>query len=58
MVNAGLGVKANDDSWSLSVWGRNVFDEYYWNAVASNANIVVRFPGQVRTYGATAAFRF
>lgn len=58
VVNAGLGVKANDDSWSLSVWGRNVFDEYYWNAVASNANIVVRFPGQVRTYGATAAFRF
>lgn len=58
VVNAGLGIKAEDDSWSLGIWGRNLFDKYYWNAVASNANIVVRFPGQVRTYGATASFRF
>jgi outer membrane receptor protein involved in Fe transport len=58
VVNAGFGVKAADESWALNVWARNLFDEYYWNAVASNANIVVRFPGQVRTYGATAAFRF
>ena len=57
-LNAGIGVKAPDDAWSFSLWGRNLTDEYYWNAVASNANIVVRFPGQVRTYGATAAFRF
>lgn len=58
VANASLGLKAPDDSWALSIWGRNLFDEYYWNAVASNANIVVRFPGQVRTFGATAAFRF
>ena len=58
VVNAGFGVKATDESWALNVWARNLFDEYYWNAVASNANIVVRFPGQVRTYGATATFRF
>lgn len=57
-VNAAIGVKGNNDSWSLQVWGRNLFNQYYWNAVASNANIVVRFPGQTRTYGATAAFRF
>jgi outer membrane receptor protein involved in Fe transport len=57
-VNAGFGVKASDDSWALNVWGRNLFDKYYWNAVASNANIVVRFPGQVRTYGVSANFRF
>ncbi|WP_298673336.1 TonB-dependent receptor [uncultured Sphingomonas sp.] len=57
-VNAGLGVKANDDSWSFSIWGRNLFDQYYWTAVASNANVVVRFPGQVRTWGATAGFKF
>ena len=58
VVNAGFGIKASDDSWTLNVWARNLFDKYYWNAVASNANIVVRFPGQVRTFGATAAFRF
>lgn len=58
IVNAGIGIKASDDSWSVSAWGRNLFNTYYWNAVASNANIVVRFPGQTRTYGLTAAFRF
>jgi iron complex outermembrane recepter protein len=58
LVNAGVGVKAPDDAWSLSAWVRNLGDEYYWNAVASNANVVVRFPGQVRTFGATAAVRF
>ncbi|MBS0283727.1 MAG: TonB-dependent receptor [Proteobacteria bacterium] len=57
-VNAGIGVKANDDSWAFSLWARNLFDQYYWTAVASNANVVVRFPGQVRTWGATVAFRF
>ena len=57
-VNAGIGVKANDDSWAFSLWARNLFDQYYWTAVASNANVVVRFPGQTRTWGATAAFRF
>ena len=58
VVNAGFGVKATDDSWALNAWARNLFNQYYWNAVASNANIVVRFPGQVRTYGVTGAFRF
>lgn len=58
VANAGLGIKANDDAWSFGLWARNLGDEYYWNAVASNANVVVRFPGQVRTYGATASFRF
>ena len=51
-------MKATDDSWALNAWARNLFNQYYWNAVASNANIVVRFPGQVRTYGVTGAFRF
>ncbi|MES2095663.1 MAG: TonB-dependent receptor [Pseudomonadota bacterium] len=56
-VNAGIGIKASS-GWSLSIWARNLFNQYYWNAVASNANIVVRFPGQTRTFGATAAFHF
>jgi iron complex outermembrane receptor protein len=58
LLNAGIGIKAPDDQWSFNIWARNLTDEYYWNAVASNANVVVRFPGQVRTFGATAAFRF
>lgn len=57
-VNAGMGIKAADESWSLGIWARNLFDTYYWNAAATNANTLVRFPGQTRTFGMTAGFRF
>lgn len=58
IVNAGLGIKRPDDSWSLNIWARNLFNTYYWNAAATNANTLVRFPGQTRTYGLSAGFRF
>jgi outer membrane receptor protein involved in Fe transport len=58
LLNASLGVHALDDRWELSVWGRNLTDEYYWTAVSSNANVVVRFPGQPRTYGASLSVKF
>ncbi|MDB5432329.1 MAG: TonB-dependent receptor [Caulobacter sp.] len=58
LLNASVGVHALDDRWELSLWGRNLTDEYYWNSVASNANLVVRFPGQPRTYGASLSVKF
>lgn len=58
LLGASLGVHALDDRWELSVWGRNLTDEYYWTAVSSNANVVVRFPGQPRTYGASLSVKF
>lgn len=56
-ASASLGLK-NKDGWSLSLWGKNLFNKYYWSAVASNANVVVRFPGAPRTYGLTVGFEF
>lgn len=58
LLNASLGIHSLDDRWELSVWGRNLTDEYYWSAVSSNANVVVRFPGQPRTYGASVTMKF
>lgn len=57
VVNGSIGLKS-EDSWSVSIWGKNLFDRYYWSAVASNANIVVRFPNPPRTFGATLGFDF
>ncbi len=42
-VNASLGVKS-EAGWSASIWAKNLFDKYYWSAVTSNTNVVVRFP--------------
>lgn len=58
LLNASAGIHALDGSWALSVWGRNITDEYYWTSVASNANVVVRFPGMPVTYGATLNLAF
>ncbi|MDQ0465825.1 outer membrane receptor protein involved in Fe transport [Caulobacter ginsengisoli] len=58
LLSASFGVHSLDDRWELSVWGRNLTDEYYWNSVASNANLVVRFPAQPKTYGMSLTFKY
>jgi len=58
LLNGSLGVTAKNGAWEASFWGRNLTDEYYWTAVASNANTVVRFPGQPRTYGVSLTLKY
>lgn len=58
VVNGSLGIHDLSDRWRLSVWGKNLFDEYYWSSVASNANLVVRFPSPPRTFGASLTVNF
>ncbi|HEX8903141.1 TonB-dependent receptor [Vitreimonas sp.] len=58
VLNASVGVHALNDRWALQVWGRNITDTYYWTSVASNANVVVRFPGMAPTYGASLTFNY
>jgi outer membrane receptor protein involved in Fe transport len=58
LLNASVGIHSLNDRWELSLWGRNLADKYYWTAVSSNANVVVRFPGQPRTYGATLSVKY
>lgn len=58
LMNASFGVHALNDRWALQVWGRNITDTYYWTSVASNANVVVRFPGQTPTYGVSLTLNY
>lgn len=58
LVNASLGVHTLDDRWRFQAWVRNLTNTYYWTAVSSNANVVVRFPGQPRTYGLSLTRQF
>lgn len=45
------GIEAQDGSWRLTAWGRNVTDEYYWTAGNANLDTTVRFAGMPATYG-------
>lgn len=58
LVDGQLGVEAADGTWKAWVWGKNIFDKYYWSNVVFAADVVVKYPGQPATFGASAAFKF
>jgi outer membrane receptor protein involved in Fe transport len=55
-LRAGFG--ASDNSWTLSVWGRNITDKYYWTNSYKIADVTARFAGMPATYGVSASLRF
>lgn len=58
LVNGSIGIASADGQWGLSIWGRNLTNEYYWTSVVDNQNLNVRYAGMPRTFGATASFSF
>ena len=58
LVDLRAGVASADDRWRLSVWGRNIFDKYYWTNAYRIADVSARFAGKPATYGVTLAFRY
>src|SRR3546814_13714061 len=42
-VDLRAGIKALDERWSVSVWGRNVFNEYYWTNQFVTKDVIVRY---------------
>jgi len=57
LLDARLGL-ISDNGWRLSIYGRNLTDEYYWNSVASAGDGAVRFTGEPRTFGASFSYRY
>jgi outer membrane receptor protein involved in Fe transport len=67
-VNSRLGLRSSDETWELSLWGRNVFNEHY-NVVAFNTPIeqasgtpsassaISVFPGDPASFGLELTFR-
>ena len=42
LLNGSIGLYSLDDRWEFGIWGKNLTDEYYWQQVVSNANVVMR----------------
>lgn len=57
LLDARIGIESGD-GWRLSIYGRNLSNEYYWNSVASAGDGAVRFTGEPRTFGATFSYRY
>ncbi len=58
LLNGSIGIHSLDDKWELSLWGRNLADKYYYPAISNNSNLIVRFPGQTRTFGASFTVKY
>ncbi len=55
LVNLRAGLES--DHWRLEVWGKNVFDKYYWNTAYPAFDTIVRYTGMPATYGVTLGLK-
>ncbi|MFW2828710.1 TonB-dependent receptor [Sphingomonas sp. ID0503] len=58
LVDARAGIASADDRWRAQLWGKNIFNKYYWNNVVSLADVIGRYTGMGATYGVTFAYKF
>ncbi|HEX7857804.1 MAG TPA: TonB-dependent receptor [Sphingobium sp.] len=58
LVDARLGVEAKDKAWLVELYGRNIFNKYYWTNQRRIGDGLIRYAGQPSTYGVRASFRF
>ena len=55
-VDARIGYEAADGAWKAMLWGKNVFNKYYWTSVIPSIDSQARFAGMPATYGVTLGF--
>lgn len=58
LVDLRAGWKSADDHLTVSLWGKNVTDEYYWNNVVSVFDSIGRYVGKPATYGVGFSMRY
>ncbi len=59
VFNARVSLGGEDNEWKLTLWSRNLFDEYYYPAAYPGGNgPYVRSLGMPRTFGVTGDVRF
>lgn len=54
-VNLRAGIEKG--GWRAEVWGKNVFNSYYWSTVYPAYDTIVRYAGMPATYGITVGLK-
>jgi outer membrane receptor protein involved in Fe transport len=53
-VRAGL----SSGPWRVQLWGKNIFNKYYWNNIIRGTDLYARYAGMPATYGVTVGWQF
>lgn len=58
LVDLRAGVESPDGAWRVQLYGRNIFNEYYWNNVSASVDNIRRYAGMPATYGVQVGLKF
>lgn len=58
LVDMRAGIEDVDKIWKFQIWGRNVFNQYYWTNTFQSLDTVYRQAGRPATYGFTFSLRY
>lgn len=58
LVDGQIGVHSSDDKWRLSLWGKNIFNKYYWTNSIQAYDTVVRYAARPAEYGVTVGVKY
>lgn len=58
LVNANIGVETSDSKWRMSVWGKNIFNKFYWTNTIQAYDNIMRYTGRPAEYGVSVGLKF
>ena len=56
-VDARIGYEGADGAWRVMLWGKNIFNKYYWTSVIPSSDSTGVLAGRPATYGITIGFK-
>jgi len=58
LVDAQLGLADSGGKWRVWLWGKNIFNTYYWTNATQGFDNIYRIAGMPATYGIAASVRY
>lgn len=58
LVDLTAGISSSDGRWHVGIWGKNVFNKYYWTNVIQAYDNLMRYPGRPAEYGMVVGFKY
>lgn len=59
LVDASVGLRSAANGWRVKLWGKNIFNRYYWNNVSyGGGDTIARVAAMPATYGVTLGYGF